>query len=153
MYLIDRPLSEGKALKEKFDAIFASTRYVKALETIRKVKQMQDQELKLYKQEVTHLKQLKDKSEQVRCQECDEVRGQIVNVMKADKLEDLIVSNQMDAVIDRSSDIKCTLDLKIKFLEGFTIHRISSLIPMICVPIIKYVGIYNISLLKWSPIK
>lgn len=113
MYLIDRPLSEGKALKEKFDAIFASTRYVKALETIRKVKQMQDQELKLYKQEVTHLKQLKDKSEQVRCQECDEVRGQIVNVMKADKLEDLIVSNQMDAVIDRSSDIKCTFDLKI----------------------------------------
>lgn len=59
------PLSEGKALKEKFDAIFASTRYVKALETIRKVKQMQDQELKLYKQEVTHLKQLKDKSEQL----------------------------------------------------------------------------------------
>lgn len=113
MYLIYRPLSEGKALKEKFDAIFASTRYVKALETIRKVKQMQDQELKLYKQEVTHLKQLKDKSEQVRCQECDEVRGQTVNAMKADKLEDLIVSNQMDAVIDRSSDIKCTLDLKI----------------------------------------
>lgn len=36
-----------------------------------------------------------------------------VNVLKADKLEDLIVSNQMDAVIDRSSDIKCTLDLKI----------------------------------------
>ncbi|XP_061165388.1 DNA repair protein RAD50-like [Saccostrea echinata] len=59
------PLSEGKALKEKFDAIFASTRYVKALETIRKLKQTQDQELKLYKQEVTHLKQLKDKSEQL----------------------------------------------------------------------------------------
>lgn len=36
---------------------------------------MQDQELKLYKQEVTHLKQLKDKSEQVRYQECDLIRG------------------------------------------------------------------------------
>lgn len=60
-----RPLSEGKALKEKFDAIFASTRYVKALETIRKLKQTQDQDLKLYKQDVTYLKQLKDKSEQV----------------------------------------------------------------------------------------
>lgn len=35
-----------------------------------------------------------------------------------------------------------------KFLEEFTIHRISSLIPMICVPIIKYVGIFNIALLK-----
>lgn len=28
-----------------------------------------------------------------------------VNVLKADKLQDLNVSNQMDAVIDRSSDI------------------------------------------------
>lgn len=36
-----RPLIEGKSLKEKFDAIFASTRYVKALETIRKLKQEQ----------------------------------------------------------------------------------------------------------------
>ena len=31
-----RPLSEGKALKTKFDEIFASTRYSKALETIKK---------------------------------------------------------------------------------------------------------------------
>ena len=31
-----RPLSEGKALKLKFDDIFASTRYVKALDVIRK---------------------------------------------------------------------------------------------------------------------
>ena len=30
-----RPLSEGKALKAKFDEIFASTRYTKALENIR----------------------------------------------------------------------------------------------------------------------
>ena len=35
------PLSEGKALKDKFDAIFASTRYTKVLETIRKLKQDQ----------------------------------------------------------------------------------------------------------------
>lgn len=32
---IHRPLSEGKALKTKFDEIFASTRYTKALENIR----------------------------------------------------------------------------------------------------------------------
>ena len=31
-----RPLSEGKALKTKFDEIFASTHYSKALETIKK---------------------------------------------------------------------------------------------------------------------
>ena len=35
------PLSEGKQLKEKFDAIFASTRYVKALDTIKKTKKEQ----------------------------------------------------------------------------------------------------------------
>ena len=35
---IDRPLSEGKALKQKFDDIFASTRYVKALENITKIR-------------------------------------------------------------------------------------------------------------------
>ena len=36
-----RPLSEGKALKQKFDDIFASTRYVKALESIKKCRQAQ----------------------------------------------------------------------------------------------------------------
>lgn len=36
-----RPLSEGKALKDKFDAIFASTRYTKVLEELRKLKQSQ----------------------------------------------------------------------------------------------------------------
>lgn len=38
MYLIDRLLSEGKVLKEKFDVIFVFIRYVKVLEIIRKVK-------------------------------------------------------------------------------------------------------------------
>ena len=35
MVALYRPLSEGKALKAKFDEIFASTRYTKALENIR----------------------------------------------------------------------------------------------------------------------
>lgn len=32
-----RPLSEGKALKLKFDEIFAATRYSKALDTVQKL--------------------------------------------------------------------------------------------------------------------
>ena len=36
-----RPLSEGRALKTKFDEIFASTRYTKALESIKKFRQEQ----------------------------------------------------------------------------------------------------------------
>ena len=34
-----RPLSEGKALKAKFDDIFASTRYTKALDNFKKIQQ------------------------------------------------------------------------------------------------------------------
>ncbi len=33
-----RPLSEGKQLKTKFDDIFAATKYMKALELIRKIR-------------------------------------------------------------------------------------------------------------------
>ena len=40
MYVwVTRPLSEGKALKAKFDEIFASTRYTKALENFKKIQQ------------------------------------------------------------------------------------------------------------------
>ncbi|XP_033743546.1 DNA repair protein RAD50-like [Pecten maximus] len=59
------PLSEGKSLKEKFDAIFASTRYVKALDTIMKLKKTQDQDLKLLRQDITYFKQHKDKAAQL----------------------------------------------------------------------------------------
>ena len=34
-----RPLSEPKALKAKFDDIFASTRYTKALDNFKKIQQ------------------------------------------------------------------------------------------------------------------
>lgn len=54
------PLCEGKSLKEKFDAIFASTRYVKALEAIRKFKQEQDQSVKNLKVSLKYLKDNKD---------------------------------------------------------------------------------------------
>ncbi|XP_009948510.1 PREDICTED: DNA repair protein RAD50 [Leptosomus discolor] len=39
------PLSEGKALKQKFDEIFSATRYIKALETLRQVRLKQTQEI------------------------------------------------------------------------------------------------------------
>ncbi|KAJ8298041.1 hypothetical protein KUTeg_024572 [Tegillarca granosa] len=70
------PLSEGKNLKEKFDAIFASTRYVKALEAIRKLKQTQDQSLKLYKQDISYLKQHKEKAAQLDA-DLNEYRAQL----------------------------------------------------------------------------
>jgi len=35
---VSRPLSEGKQLKNKIDDIFAETKYMKALELIRKIR-------------------------------------------------------------------------------------------------------------------
>ncbi|XP_059141794.1 DNA repair protein RAD50-like [Physella acuta] len=59
------PLSEGKALKEKFDAIFASTRYTKVLDEIKKLKQSQDLEIREGKKEMDYLKQHKSKAEEL----------------------------------------------------------------------------------------
>ncbi|KAH3843771.1 hypothetical protein DPMN_117302, partial [Dreissena polymorpha] len=59
------PLGEGRAVKEKFDAIFASTRYVKALESIKKTKKEQDEKLKLYRVEIQHLKQNKETAQKL----------------------------------------------------------------------------------------
>lgn len=59
------PLSEGKALKQKFDDIFASTRYVKALDAIRKCRQDQMTLIKEYQVELKYLKQNKEKVDQI----------------------------------------------------------------------------------------
>jgi DNA repair protein RAD50 len=60
------PLSEGKALKTKFDEIFASTRYSKALDTIKKFQGEQRQQCKEYTVELTYLKELKTKSDELK---------------------------------------------------------------------------------------
>lgn len=59
------PLSEGRALKQKFDDIFASTRYVKALEVIRKCKMEKNGMIKEYKAELKYLTENKQRVEQV----------------------------------------------------------------------------------------
>ncbi|XP_053392250.1 DNA repair protein RAD50-like, partial [Mercenaria mercenaria] len=61
------PLGEGKQLKEKFDALFASTRYVKALDSIKKTKKEQDGKLKEYKIELQYLNENKKKAHQLQC--------------------------------------------------------------------------------------
>ncbi|CAL1536604.1 unnamed protein product [Lymnaea stagnalis] len=59
------PLSEGKVLKEKFDAIFASTRYTKALDEIKKLKTAQDQDIRENKKELEYLRQHKTKADEL----------------------------------------------------------------------------------------
>ncbi|KAJ8311256.1 hypothetical protein KUTeg_011191 [Tegillarca granosa] len=94
------PLSEGKNLKEKFDAIFASTRYVKALEAIRKLKQTQDQSLKLYKQDISYLKQHKEKAAQLDA-DLNEYRAQLS--ASKDSVEK--VTHQLQPIEDKLTKI------------------------------------------------
>lgn len=62
------PLSEGKALKQKFDEIFSATRYIKALDTLRQVRQTQGQKVKECQTELKYLRQNKEKACEIRDQ-------------------------------------------------------------------------------------
>ncbi|KAF1445115.1 DNA repair protein RAD50, partial [Pygoscelis papua] len=59
------PLSEGKALKQKFDEIFSATRYIKALETLRQVRLKQSVKVKECQTELKYLKQNKEKAQEI----------------------------------------------------------------------------------------
>ncbi|NXN90876.1 RAD50 protein, partial [Rhinopomastus cyanomelas] len=59
------PLSEGKALKQKFDEIFSATRYIKALETLRQVRMKQGAKVKECQTELKYLKQNKEKAQEI----------------------------------------------------------------------------------------
>ncbi|NXW35764.1 RAD50 protein, partial [Phaetusa simplex] len=59
------PLSEGKALKQKFDEIFSATRYIKALETLRQVRLKQSSKVKECQAELKYLKQNKEKAQEI----------------------------------------------------------------------------------------
>ncbi|RDD38672.1 DNA repair protein RAD50 [Trichoplax sp. H2] len=60
------PLQEGKALKTKFDDIFASTRYIKALDAIKKCSKEQNQYVKEFNTELTYLQENKKKSQEIK---------------------------------------------------------------------------------------
>nr|XP_038042461.1 LOW QUALITY PROTEIN: DNA repair protein RAD50 [Anas platyrhynchos] len=59
------PLSEGKALKQRFDEIFSATRYIKALETLRQVRLKQSLKVKECQTELKYLKQNKEKAQEI----------------------------------------------------------------------------------------
>ncbi|XP_069052050.1 DNA repair protein RAD50.L isoform X2 [Lepisosteus oculatus] len=59
------PLSEGRALKQKFDEIFSATRYIKVLDTLRQLRMKQGQCVKECQMELKYLKQNKEKSQEI----------------------------------------------------------------------------------------
>lgn len=53
--LLPRPLGEPKHVKEKFDAIFELSKYVKILEKLRKIAKDQLENLKVIHAELNHM--------------------------------------------------------------------------------------------------
>ena len=60
------PLSEGRIVKSKFDEIFAATKYIKALDTLKKVRVEKQGLVKQYETERKHLDIHKQKAESLR---------------------------------------------------------------------------------------
>ncbi len=62
---VNWPLSDSATLKKKFDDIFASARYTKALDAIRKLKTEQTNQVKDFKGELGVLEAHRDQAKKV----------------------------------------------------------------------------------------
>uniref|UniRef100_A0A3P9B039 RAD50 double strand break repair protein n=1 Tax=Maylandia zebra TaxID=106582 RepID=A0A3P9B039_9CICH len=113
------PLSEGKALKDKFDSIFAATKYIKALETMRQLRLKQSQTVKECQVELRYLKQNKEKAQQIR-ETVDTKEAQLM----ASKASVQQIENQIEPLENRLMDIDLKLgkvmklDNEIKALDS-----------------------------------
>ncbi|VDO08335.1 unnamed protein product [Rodentolepis nana] len=68
------PLQEAKSVKERFDDLFASSRYVKALDALRKSRTDLEAKAREYRAELKHLTRSKDEANQVRHRKADRER-------------------------------------------------------------------------------
>uniref|UniRef100_A0A8C5Q7R2 Zinc-hook domain-containing protein n=1 Tax=Leptobrachium leishanense TaxID=445787 RepID=A0A8C5Q7R2_9ANUR len=103
------PLSEGKQLKVKFDEIFSATRYIKALEMLRQVRQKQSQQVREYQTALKFLKQNKEKSLEIK----DNLRGKETQ-LAASKENVKSIENQLEPLKNRSLDIQKNLSKVMK---------------------------------------
>ncbi|XP_019361875.1 PREDICTED: DNA repair protein RAD50 [Gavialis gangeticus] len=98
------PLSEGKALKQKFDEIFSATRYIKALDTLRQVRQKQGQKVKECQTELKYLKQNKEKAHEIQ----DQLNSRETQ-LAASKENVKSIENQLDPLKTRLAEIERNL--------------------------------------------
>ncbi|XP_003970804.1 DNA repair protein RAD50 [Takifugu rubripes] len=113
------PLSEGKALKEKFDAIFAATKYIKALETMRQLRHKQTQTVKECQVELRYLKQNKEKAQQIRETVATKEAQLMASRDSVQQIEDRItpLENQLTDIDTKLGKVM-KLDNDIKALES-----------------------------------
>lgn len=103
------PLSEGKALKEKFDAIFAATKYIKALETMRQLRLKQSQTVRECQVELRYLKQNKEKAQKIR-ETVDTKEAQLMS--SRDSVQK--IEQQMEPLESRITDVDIKLEKVMK---------------------------------------
>ncbi|NXE66978.1 RAD50 protein, partial [Calcarius ornatus] len=113
------PLSEGKALKQKFDEIFSATRYIKALEALRQVRLKQSSKVKECQTELKYLKQNKEKAQEIQ----DHLSNREAQ-LAASKENVVSIENQLEplksslAVVEQNLTKVMRLDNDVKALES-----------------------------------
>ncbi|NXG98774.1 RAD50 protein, partial [Loxia leucoptera] len=113
------PLSEGKALKQKFDEIFSATRYIKALEALRHVRLNQSSKVKECQTELKYLKQNKEKAQEIQ----DHLSNREAQ-LAASKENVISIENQLEplksslAVVEQNLTKVMRLDNDVKALES-----------------------------------
>ncbi|NXM14028.1 RAD50 protein, partial [Ploceus nigricollis] len=113
------PLSEGKALKQKFDEIFSATRYIKALEALRQVRLKQSLKVKECQTELKYLKQNKEKAQEIQ----DHLSNREAQ-LAASKENVISIENQLEplksslAVVEQNLTKVMRLDNEVKALES-----------------------------------
>ncbi|CAN8189865.1 unnamed protein product [Coccothraustes coccothraustes] len=113
------PLSEGKALKQKFDEIFSATRYIKALEALRQVRLNQSSKVKECQTELKYLKQNKEKAQEIQ----DHLSNREAQ-LAASKENVISIENQLEplksslAVVEQNLTKVMRLDNDVKALES-----------------------------------
>uniref|UniRef100_A0A673HPB9 DNA repair protein RAD50-like n=1 Tax=Sinocyclocheilus rhinocerous TaxID=307959 RepID=A0A673HPB9_9TELE len=103
------PLSEGKALKQKFDEIFSATRYIKVLETLRVLRMKQTSTVKTCQMELKYLKQNKDKAQEIR-----ELLSAKEAQLSSSKESVQRIESQIDPLENRLCDIDSSLSKVMK---------------------------------------
>ncbi|NXO91257.1 RAD50 protein, partial [Certhia brachydactyla] len=113
------PLSEGKALKQKFDEIFSATRYIKALEALRQVRLKQSSKVKECQTELKYLKQNKEKAQKIQA-DLSNKEAQLA----ASKKNVISIENQLEPLKSSLAEVEqnltkvMRLDNDVKALES-----------------------------------
>ncbi|KAL3316536.1 DNA repair protein rad50 [Cichlidogyrus casuarinus] len=103
------PLQEAKFVKQKFDDLFAASRYVKALDAVRKCKQDQDSKVKQFTAELRHLQRNCDEAKKTK-KEASQIELNIK--VETDALEKL--KNDLDPITNEIEQVRKKFDEFVK---------------------------------------